>query len=174
MTLNDMAVQIWEYCLEAGLHISAAHIPGAHNVLADTASREFTDSAEWAIPTKTFDSITRKFGLPEIDLFASRLNNKLDRYVSWKPDPGSTFIDAMSLPWDFTFVYIFPPFSMLWPIITKLEQEGVAKTIMIIPDWPTQSWYPRIMGRSLCGPIRISSKKLYLPGTRKIHPWRRK
>ena len=35
---NDIAVEIWGFCRELGVHISAAHIPGIHNVLADTAS----------------------------------------------------------------------------------------------------------------------------------------
>ena len=69
MVLNDMAVDIWEYCVEMEVHISAAHIPGIHNVLADTASREFVDSAEWTIPHSYFNKITRRYGTPEIDLF---------------------------------------------------------------------------------------------------------
>ena len=50
MTLNALAVEIWEICIKRGAHISAVHIPGIHNVLADAASREFQDSAEWMIP----------------------------------------------------------------------------------------------------------------------------
>ena len=74
MLLNDMAVNIWRICFEWGLHISASHIPGAHNVLADTASREFNDSSEWAIPQQVFNKLVSVFGMPDIDLFASRLN----------------------------------------------------------------------------------------------------
>ena len=59
MVLNDMAVDMWEYCMDMGMRISAAHIPGIHNILADTASREFTESAEWAIPHSNFEKITK-------------------------------------------------------------------------------------------------------------------
>ena len=170
MTLNDMAVDIWEYCIDMGMHISAAHIPGVHNVLADTASREFIDSAEWAIPHKYFNKITRRFGIPEIDLFASRLNNKLPTYASWKPDPQSSAIDAMSIPWSNKFIYLFPPFSMMWPILSKIEEDRVLKAIIVIPDWSTQSWYPRLQKKLLLQPMRIPSTCLYLPGTKKTHP----
>ena len=51
MVMNDLAVGIWEYCREIDVHISAAHIPGKHNILADIASREFHDAAEWMLPT---------------------------------------------------------------------------------------------------------------------------
>ena len=67
MTLNDLAVEIWEYCLSNGIHISAAHIPGKHNVLADIASREFRDAAEWKLCPEIFSRLVTKFGKPDID-----------------------------------------------------------------------------------------------------------
>ena len=54
MIMNDLAVDIWSKAADRGLHISAAHIPGIHNILADSASREFHDAAEWMIPKKLF------------------------------------------------------------------------------------------------------------------------
>ena len=170
MALNDLAVDIWEFCLQNEVHISAAHIPGIHNILADTASREFSDSAEWAIPQQVFQDITEKFGTPDIDMFASRLNKKLEKYASWKPDPESIIIDSMCISWKNTFIYLFPPFSMFWPILSKIERDRVPQAIILMPDWPTQSWYPRIMKKALKQPIQIPSSKLYLPGTTKKHP----
>jgi len=32
--------------------------------------------------------------LPDIDLFASRLNAKLDQFVSWHPEPEELAVDA--------------------------------------------------------------------------------
>ena len=34
-----------------------------------------------------------------IDLLASRLNNQLALYCSWKPDPGCAFVDALAIDW---------------------------------------------------------------------------
>lgn len=171
MLLNDLAIDIWQVCIEYGIHLSAAHIPGKHNILADQASREFRDAAEWAIPMHVFDKITDLFGVPEVDLFASRLNKKLDRYASWKPDPESTYIDAMSISWTDKFVYIFPPFSMIWPVITKLEEDRVQRAIIVTPKWSTQSWYPRLLSKSIMRPFEIKSQVLTLPGTRqRLHP----
>ena len=55
MTMNAIAVEIWEFCISRGVHLSAAHIPGIHNTLADVASRKFQDSIEWAIPKHIFN-----------------------------------------------------------------------------------------------------------------------
>ena len=176
MTLNDLAVNIWEYCLDKGIHISAAHIPGKHNVLADIASREFRDAAEWKLCPEIFSRLVTKFGRPDIDLFASRLNHQLPTYVSWQPDPDSSFIDAFQMSWKGKFIYAFPPFSMIWPVLSKIRRDQVHTALIVTPEWPTQSWYTalkkmRIQGFSVS---RISSSRLSLPGTSNKHPMGKK
>ena len=170
MVLNDLAFHIWQFCINYNAHLSAAHIPGAHNLLADIASRQFQDSAEWALPQHVFQNIISRFGKPDIDLFASRLNHKLPCYASWKPDPESSIIDAMSVSWSNRFIYMFPPFSMMWPVLTKMEEDQVDRAIIIMPRWSTQSWYPRIMKKVISPPFIIPSSVLHLPGTSKKHP----
>ena len=105
---NDIAVDIWEICIGLGVHISAAHIPGIHNVLADEASRCFADASEWMLSASVFTFLTGVYDTPDIDLFASRLNKQLPVYASWKPDPESTHIDAMSFSWSGKYEYLFP------------------------------------------------------------------
>ena len=46
-TCNDMALQIWEWCIARQIWLSARHIPGSQNIQADRASRAFKDSIEW-------------------------------------------------------------------------------------------------------------------------------
>ena len=35
MTRNDIAKEIWELCIQKGVRLSAAHIPGINNITAD-------------------------------------------------------------------------------------------------------------------------------------------
>ena len=140
MALNELASETWDVARDMGIHISAAHIPGKHNVLADEASRKFQDAAEWRLPQEVFKSLVGTYGLPDIDLFASRLNYQLPTYVSWLPDPESTFIAAMSIKWTGRYIYAFPPFSMIWAALSKIVQEKVERALLILPKWPTQSW----------------------------------
>ena len=172
MTQNILAIEIWEYVKNLGIHISAAHIPGKHNILADEASRKFQDAAEWMINAKTFKSLVEIYESPDIDLFASRLNKQLPVYVSWLPDPESTFIDAFAIKWTGRYIYAFPPFSMIWPVLSKIVQERVEKALVVIPKWPTQSWYTLAQKIRIQGyPIKtISSSRLSLPGTARKHP----
>ena len=82
---NKLTVKVWGICIQHLSHLSAAHIPGKHNVLADLASRKFQDSAEWMI---------------------SR---------------------SMSVSWHSQYVYIFSPFSMIWPALKEKCRENVKK-----------------------------------------------
>ena len=77
---NSMAIAIWEVCLEYDSHITAAHIPGKHNTLADTASRKFDDSKEWMLDPIIFSNLCTLWGTPSIDLFASRTNNPISMF----------------------------------------------------------------------------------------------
>ena len=71
-----------------------ALIPGASNVSADDLSRNFKADTEWALRNDVFVRLCSLFGVPDIDLFASRLNHKVPKYASWKPDPLASFVDA--------------------------------------------------------------------------------
>ena len=44
-----------------------------------------------------FKGITQKFGNPEIDLFASRLNKQCAKYASWCPHREALLVDAFSV-----------------------------------------------------------------------------
>ena len=82
--------------------------------------------------------------MPDIDLFASRLNNRVETYYSWKPDPFAIGVDAFQAFWGESLLYIFPPFSLMGKVLPKLEHDqGTA--IVIAPYWPTQSWFSKLL-----------------------------
>ena len=101
---------------------------------------------------KIFEESSTVFGKPNIDLFASRINRQVSSYVAWKPEPEAFAIDAFSIKWDFDLNYAFPPFNMIGRTIAKAEREK-ANMILIVPDWPTQVWFPQAM--------KLSDNKLY-------------
>ena len=168
---NKLTIEVWEICIQHLSHLSAAHIPGKHNVIADLASRKFQDSAEWMISADIFDRVCSIFGKPNID--ASRLNKQLEHYASWLPGQGSCIIDAMSVSWHSQYVCIFPPFSMIWPALKKVHRE-FQKALIIVPKWTTQPWFPLLVQLAVAQPREISSTLLTLLGMKKIHPVSRK
>jgi hypothetical protein len=79
--LNTMAVEIWEFCMSHKIRLTAAHyLPGSSNVIADTESRHVYREGEWRLNPSCIQSGITKFKfIPEIDLFASRLNKQFTK-----------------------------------------------------------------------------------------------
>ena len=121
--LNTLATDMWHWCIDRNIWLSAVHIAGKLNTTADHNSRQFSDRHEWSLGTKYFEDISHSFPELEIDLFASRLNNKLEKYCSWKPDPGCTFVDAFTTDWSNLKFYAFPPFSLIQRCVQKIIKD---------------------------------------------------
>ncbi|PFX12244.1 hypothetical protein AWC38_SpisGene23830 [Stylophora pistillata] len=66
----------------------------------------------------------------DIDLFAFRLNAKLDQFLSWHPEPGASAVDAFSISWSNQRFYAFPPFSLLTRVLEEIRND-VALVLLI-------------------------------------------
>ena len=62
--------------------------------VAHFQSRSVADSKEWNLNPKKFKMICKALGSPNIDLFVSRMSHQLPMYISWKPDPFISELDA--------------------------------------------------------------------------------
>lgn len=164
--LNSLARDIWLWAIDKNIWLSAEHLPGVLNVTADRASRrKFDDELEWRLDPLIFGEINRLFGPVCIDLFATRINNQVENYVSWRPDPQAIAVDAFTLNWSsYNLAYLFPPFSLLGRILQKIEQDA-ARVVLIAPVWTTQSWFPKLLRLVTTQPRLLPSQPhlLYLP-----------
>ena len=134
---NKTAREIWTWCIQRNIWVTAISLPGKENVDADRESKTFNDNTEWSLKENIFHSIVETYGMQSIDLFTSRINRKVSRYVSWKPDPEAQFVDAFSCSWSQEHFYAFPPFILILRCLKKIEiEEG--EGIKIVPVWPTQ------------------------------------
>ena len=173
---NRAVRQLWLWCIEHNIWVSAVHIPGTENIEADRQSRIFDEHTEWSLEDTTFNQICKTFFTPSIDLFASRLNHKVDSYVSWHPDPGALAVDAFSQNWANHLFYAFPPFSLITRVLQKVREDH-AEGIVVVPLWPTQPWYPVIMTMLVRKPCLLpkSPHLLYLKHQPKMqHPLHKK
>ena len=162
---NQLTQCIWHWCLENRVFITTAHIPGKDNQLADAESRKCRKALEWALDTQVFNTGIQKLAvLPEIDLFASRLNYKIKPFVAYQPDPEAQSIDAFTVNWQHYLFYAFPPFSIIPQVLQKIQEEQ-STGILVVPNWPTQPWWPQIMRMVIQAPIILPNNKstIYLP-----------
>ena len=79
--LNDLARELWFWCMEKQIHLSAAHVPGVENCEADEESRTENDDTEWSLDSDIFNKIHNIYPDLSIDLFASRLNYLFSLYI---------------------------------------------------------------------------------------------
>lgn len=142
--LNELVNRLWHWCKQRDLWLLPNFIKGKLNTTADQRSRCFHDPTEWSLVESVFVKAVKLWGFPDVDLFASRINNKVPKYCSWEPDPMSFWVNAFNLNWNqFNLCYIFPPFSLISAVMKKITEDK-AEAILVVPNWPTQMWFPLI------------------------------
>ena len=94
LKLVQLAKEIWDYLLQCRITLTPEYLPSKLNVTADSESRNNSVSSEWKLAPHSFQRICQLRGIPEIDLFASRLSHQIKTYFSWRPDPLSQAADA--------------------------------------------------------------------------------
>lgn len=153
MNLNKIALELWEWCLERGIWITAEYLPGKSNLWADWESRNSYDASDWKLKPSVFTKLQRKFRV-EVDLFASRTNYQLHQYVSWRADPQSIAVDALKIDWSTFKGYAFPPFNLIGKCLRKCQVDQ-AKLLLVAPMWRNQPWYPTLLKMLYQTPILL-------------------
>ena len=175
--LNNLGKQIWYWALQKNLWLSSSHIAGVENIEADAESRKKGNKdTEWKLCPNIFQKIQTLWPYPFVDLFASRLNHQLEDYVAWLPDPKAYVINAMTISWSNIDSYIFPPFSMIGPVLQKLDLDESSGTL-VAPVWPTQHWFAKLLKMTTDHPRLLPGGRhqLSLPwDDTEIHPLARK
>ena len=103
---NTLTNMIWLGYIDHNIILSSAHIAGSENLTADRLSKDRNIDKEWKLNTDIFHQISYNFGVPCIDLFASRMNKQVARFVSFYPDSQAVAIDAFTISWSFNLCYI--------------------------------------------------------------------
>ena len=164
------ARELWDFCLEKSILLSAEYLPGHLNVRADWESRNLSDSSDWRLEESLFQAINTKWGPFLIDLFASRLNAQVNKYVSWRPDPFAIAVDAFLLEWNMEGAYLFPPFSMIPRCLSKVYKDR-ATVVIVTPTWHSQPWYPTLLEMVVDTPVLLpKTPRLLLSPRGDTHP----
>ena len=143
-SLVQPACQLWQWCLQRGITLSAEYLPGANNGIGDEESRTMQSSAEWMLNVQVFKCIIQVMGPCQINLFATCLNHQLDHYLSWRPDPFTIATDAFQITWIDCQGYAFPHFSLVGKCLQEIHREE-SMVVLVAPVWESKSWYPYLL-----------------------------
>ena len=97
MKSGSLCALLWRllcWCNLRHVVLKARHIPGCLNVISDKLSRQGQIiHTEWSLHQEVFDLLCQTWHCPQVDMFATRYNCKLAKFVSPIPDPNAWAVD---------------------------------------------------------------------------------
>jgi Reverse transcriptase (RNA-dependent DNA polymerase) len=162
--LTELVRPLWEWALATGTHVFATHIPGKLNKRADSLSRWTRDRSDWKLDPRVFRRLERLWGPHTLDLFATRLNTQLPRFVSWRDDPVAVGTDAFRQDLGRERAYAHPPFNQIAKLLAMVRRQRATVTL-VAPIWPSQPWWPELAALLVDVPVALPRRAdLFAPG----------
>ena len=160
------------WCHARQITVTARHLPGRYNQLADLLSRrDQVIATEWTLHPSIMLSIIQTWEQPNLDLFATRWNKQLPVFMSPVLDPTAVAVDAMSQSWTGLTAYAFPPFKLIPSVLNKIQVEPCV-IYLVAPCWPRQHHFPLLMDLLVDHPrkIPVFRELLKMPKSHVYHP----
>ena len=169
-TMCWQVVDLLKWCIANQIQLSAIHVPGVENVLADFLSRQEVDQREWSLHGRVVNQVFARWERPHIDLFASVHNYKLKTFCSLIPTPLSISSNAFTVDWGrFALVYAFPPLAIILKVLYKIRRDQ-ARAILIAPRWPRRGWYAILLNMITEEPLLLPDRHDLLSQQGALHP----
>ena len=170
LDMCSLTLEMFRWCAQRSISLSAHHLAGRLNVLADALSRNrWIDPREWSLHRSVAKQLFNRWGSPQVDLFATSLNSQLPLFMSLHLVPKSLATDALSVPWSHLDAYAFPPTGILPVVLGKILREDCLVTL-VAPFWPKRSWFPLLLDLSIDYPIRLPGMPDLLVQGDLVHP----
>jgi hypothetical protein len=95
-------------------------------------------TCDYAVTEDLVKKIVERFGTPTLDAFASEKNRRFSRFWSEKNSAWTKNWKNHGLLW------INPPYDEMERVVAKIVEDK-AEAILIVPQWDTHPWWPRVM-----------------------------
>ena len=129
LTLFTIVKELWDHCLSHQITLTACHLPGVCNLMTNEESRVYSN---WTLDQEIFNQISKVWGPFKIDLFADRLNCRLEtRYIG----SGNRLIpNALAESSGICFPTILPNRQLPYENTEGTSRDGDDNTTVASPD----------------------------------------
>ena len=146
--INQLMQQVWRRITNHHLLLTVTWIPTENNIVADRLSRKRYDHNDYQLNPKLFKALCRKWKFqPTIDLFATRENRLVKRFVSRFGSPLATYTDTLSLsPQQMKGerAWANPPWALIPRVISWLK-ETQTSALLLVPFWTNSVWWNSLL-----------------------------
>ena len=160
--------RVMTICQRSGIRITPIHLlrDDPRIQIADQGSKN-TDTDNWGVDIQTFKQFDSLHHFT-IDLFASNLNAKCQKFFSNFYCPNTSGVEAFVHDWDGETAWTCPPISLIIPTIRKIKRSKL-KGILFVPEWPTADFWndifdadfhpnPPFLWADICQPFIIQDE----------------
>lgn len=156
LSLLALTFQLLQIIDKHQITLTAYYVPGRYNIIADRLSRG-KQPAEWHLLPQGTAEVFRRWGRPEIDLFASRNSAVVQTYVSIDcRDHLAVYTDAFSRTWNYQLAWVFPPPTLLPRVLAHLNNAS-GTYLVVAPEWPRAFWLQDLKIRALEQPYQLQN-----------------
>ena len=171
--MSLMGARFFDRVEAAGITLSFRHLAGELNVWADRLSRQPCTHADWKLDGYLFRWIRKLLdATPRVDLFASSHNTQLRKFYSYNHDHRAVGADAFLHQWtDLGTTYAYPPPILLGRVLQKLRGDFCRRSIVVVPVWVAQTWFPTLLGMLRAPPLLLPNKHWIVTNQLGDHCW---
>lgn len=169
--LQDLVVRICDACVQYRILLHAMWVPREKNVWADRISHYMEhDQHDYTLKLEFVESIERAWGIVhEVDRFAGEGNCRVrsGRFNSrfGSNADGWEWADALTQDWGNGCInWMHPPYLLIDRVLDH-AQRCRAKGTLIVPDWPTRSFWPRLFRERGAGVAGQRGLAIGVPGS---------
>jgi hypothetical protein len=154
---------LFNWCDKSDIIISAQHVKGIHNSVADSLSR-LSRSGDYSLKRGVFNRICSTLQVkPVIEMFASGSNRQLPIIISPVLGDNTLVRDALGIRWTGQLNFVHPPIPLIGRCLRKVLAEN-ASALVVVPNWKGQSWNNLLNKLSKKMLIIGKSEDVLLPG----------
>lgn len=161
--LNAILKQIFGVLTLYNIDLHLAFVPSGENI-ADGPSRKL-NATDAMLSDLAWGKIQHLYGPHSVDLMSLDSNvmkscngEPLRHFTPWLT-PLSSGVNVFSQ--DLTKelnLYVFPPFGLIFPLLCLLEEQGVSRCTLVVPELkPIPVWWPKLMSYSV-GSVCLGEK----------------